>query len=468
MAIPVIRVLMLADGTLNFAAGSPNSLLTAANWLRQDHLDGVTITVEIYPGLQYADDNRMIFKDKFALANFDVLMLFGSSDNGANLSLSQKFEIPAIEAAMKSGLGVFATGDHRGMGSALCSGLRRIRDMRSGWGNKKLPVPQVESDSKRIDTRWPADISHPASGDELDINAKLVWPRYLGRAAVLYETGVVHPLFAVDAQHDRAIRWLPDHAHEGICAATIEDAARLKDDFGGHDVEAVAWSVVPAGRAGSDLAMIALPRWTPTVSVHDGHKIKLGRVVVDSTMHHWVAGNLRALACNCAVARDVRNYQRNVVLWLAAEPVQKALDAHLVRVALDDPEVIDALSSGDYYAAGAELLRAMVSSSNASRADLALRALLKPSAAMPIELPGGGSVDLGELFGDNEAVNLAERLDPGLAMRLRLSLLGAYGKRIKVPGGIAEDQLVRTAIEDLKPSWKPLLSALGAYKSAQQ
>jgi hypothetical protein len=62
----------------------------------------------------------------------------------------------------------------------------------------------------------------------------------------------------------------------------------------------------------------------PLVGVYDGDPAGVGRVVVDSTWHHWFSMNVVPLRDhNRAVYRRMQSYHRNVALWLAT-PAQRA------------------------------------------------------------------------------------------------------------------------------------------------
>ena len=60
------------------------------------------------------------------------------------------------------------------------------------------------------------------------------------------------------------------------------------------------------------------------ISAYDGDSVGLGRVVVDSTWHHWFSMNLVGFRDEApSLYRGMQNYYRNVALWLAT-PEQRA------------------------------------------------------------------------------------------------------------------------------------------------
>jgi hypothetical protein len=69
---------------------------------------------------------------------------------------------------------------------------------------------------------------------------------------------------------------------------------------------------------------LAAPRRFPMVSAYDGDRVGLGRVVVDSTWHHWFSYNLVGLrALSPGYYAGMQDYYRNVALWLST-PEQRA------------------------------------------------------------------------------------------------------------------------------------------------
>jgi hypothetical protein len=69
-----------------------------------------------------------------------------------------------------------------------------------------------------------------------------------------------------------------------------------------------------------------VPRRFPLLAVYDGEPAKVGRVVVDSTWHHWFSLNLVGLHDgNPAVYRGMQNYYRNVALWLATPQQRQSM-----------------------------------------------------------------------------------------------------------------------------------------------
>jgi hypothetical protein len=76
------------------------------------------------------------------LAKYDVIWIFGYEGwNGAYYgSAIGPAEVTAISNFMNAGGGVFATGDHAGMGSYICGQIARVRSMRK-WFGQATDIP---------------------------------------------------------------------------------------------------------------------------------------------------------------------------------------------------------------------------------------------------------------------------------------------------------------------------------------
>ncbi|MGB3800594.1 MAG: hypothetical protein WA952_12340 [Lewinella sp.] len=82
---------------------------------------------------------------------------------------------------------------------------------------------------------------------------------------------------------------LPDHAHEGECIAPTTAGA----DFpAGILPEVIARSSVPSGNNSSGIKQATQSHSFGAISVYDGHRAEVGRVVTDATWHHFINVNL--------------------------------------------------------------------------------------------------------------------------------------------------------------------------------
>lgn len=64
----------------------------------------------------------------------------------------------------------------------------------------------------------------------------------------------------------------------------------------------------------------------PAVGVYNGHTIDHGRVLVDSTWHHWFDKNIADLeAADSEDFRKIKRYFQNVAIWLAPKDEQQTM-----------------------------------------------------------------------------------------------------------------------------------------------
>lgn len=264
-------------------------------------------------------------------------------------------ELKILAEWMERGGGVFAAGDHSLLGASMCSRIPRVRTMRK-W-TRAQGVPSF-ADEDRHET-----LVHSAQGalaQEGDRWPQLIYPVLRFDTTVPFNLGgIPHPLLC--GEHG-VIDHFPDHMHEG---SVVEDEDVELDrplgipGFDGveyptaplvigptHDISAAAHGGL-AGLAGGpgpgEVAgpfgirprphMVAhglttnrdaQPKRFGLIAAYDGDAAEVGRVVVDSTWHHWFSMNLVGFRDEApGFYRGMQNYYRNVALWLAT-PEQRA------------------------------------------------------------------------------------------------------------------------------------------------
>ena len=281
-----------------------------------------------------ADIQGFTFSDA-SLAGYDQLWLFGfgggpTGPDGWRVSSLEAGEVAAIERFMDAGKGVFATGDHEDLGLGLAAGIKRVRSMRRWYdthgGAFPLPPGEIETpdqnDLTRIDTREPVLPGAPNSGSETDAEPQVIRPRYYNGPSIFRQ--YPHPVLCGPRG---AIRVFPDHAHEGFCQVpSSPDAA----EFPGPAPQVIAWGDTVAGRT---KGAYTLPNSTPfgLLAAYDGHEAEVGRVVTDSTWHHWMDMNIDPMIAAHAADPaetawlDVLAYFRNVAVWLSPKNKQRAM-----------------------------------------------------------------------------------------------------------------------------------------------
>ena len=257
------------------------------------------------------------------LADYDMALLFAIEDGNPNPTFASEAE--AIAQFMENGGGFFATGDHTNLGAPLCGLIPRVRSMRRWWsgsGPNGEPSAPPSVGPARHDTTQPGPDGVTHFEDQSDDVAQPILPTWYG-AGVSIKQGYLahkylpHPLLC---SPQGAITFLPDHMHEGGC----EVPANLNSTFtlGGRIVREypdyaptnappgyvplpLAPEIVATGHVSRSTTSPALDTYAHTggisptneinfgvIGAWDGHRVGRGRVVVDSTWHHFFDINL--------------------------------------------------------------------------------------------------------------------------------------------------------------------------------
>lgn len=369
----------------NSAVKYANFELTLASWannsanpVQKDSTPGTyqaTYTNYRFSSLD-PDDNNLI------LNKFDEVWLFGISPNG-NFAVSAatilgsgmcptQNDLVALTRWMNNGGGVLAMGDHASLGAHLCARIPRVWTMRR-WTQEDGVPPRIGED--RVDTNqpmWasqnpamtasPAEIPFEAQSD--DVPQKIELKRYntYGRFVRSWRP---HPILCGGSLG--MIDVLPDHPHEGW---VNEDAdINLNADImltspppdldtkeyptiGGIQPkpEVIAWgNTLPAPPHIQEKGASPVKRFG-VIGAYDGQLVSLGRVVVDSTWHHWmsinqsgtyapstdgdpdVPGNQALVGlkeANNTAYKKIITYYRNVAIWLAPKARQQKMLAYV-------------------------------------------------------------------------------------------------------------------------------------------
>lgn len=317
------RILLVADGALNYDPESGRGLslfvtelakLTPPPVISKAHrLDEST-----------ADPDKREFK--FNNLDYDQIWLFGME--AAPVLSDPEFKV--LTDFMLAGGGLFATGDHENLGYAMGGELLRVRKMRDWSG---IPVDTAE----RIDT-----VTNPGPDrlaqfhDQSDEFPQRIFPHYSCDGTKWSP----HKLLRSPAGD---IDVMPDHPHESVCLNGYALHARYQvhglnlEEFPRDNnvplaPEIIATSV-SAGRFLTDFKKPpTIPRCFGSISVWDGHKVNQGRIVCDSTWHHFININLngRGAPPDRQGLRDpdfqqVAQYYRNIAEWIAPADCQMYL-----------------------------------------------------------------------------------------------------------------------------------------------
>jgi hypothetical protein len=282
-------------------------------------------------------------------------------------------ELAALTTFMNDGGGVFAAGDHTGLGLSLAGNVPRVRTMRKWWyptpgpfGNEPIaPEAQQSHGRQRFDTTRPGhiDATLPTNpgvpavwfDDQSDDVPQYIVPetgKNLCYEPFVYEfnPGLLHPLLQGSGG---PIFAFADHMHEGEVILPYEynrvfDYAGLKFEeypsgpHGQVKPQIIAWSstngaasVVPPSEMGVHVGddNISAFNFFAAIGAYDGSIAGVGRVVVESTFHHCLDINLigdpqapagdpkrqgfLASPQGQSILSGIEDYYNNIVSWLA-------------------------------------------------------------------------------------------------------------------------------------------------------
>jgi hypothetical protein len=265
-----------------------------------------------------------------SLAGFHEVWLFGINTAQPYL---QGTELTAITNFMNNNGGVLAMGDHEDLGLGLCGNIPRVKSMRKWWFNTvppgELKAPDDE-DLTRNDTVQLVNGMDPGFNGQEDDKPQPIYPNYrYGRNWWNPRRWFRYP-HPVLCGPRGVITVFPDHAHEGDCIVpAVLDPAQYP---GGVAPEVIATGRNVVGRNKNGF-VISDPRPFGLLGAYDGHLVTgqtPGRILVDSTWHHWFNVNLFGLDASSIAAqtmeyRDILAYFRNVAVWLAPRERQERM-----------------------------------------------------------------------------------------------------------------------------------------------
>jgi hypothetical protein len=349
-----IRILFVIDGRINEST-DPNEfgLGLVLETLRDNGFAwwvrfGVTVRNRSEP------DSFRFTEAGFDIGDFDQVWFFGDLpgtranppevgddiiEQAGNFPLSDP-ELRIVAEWMERGGGVFATGDHTLLGASMCYRIPRVRTMRR-W-TRAQQVPEFGT-MDRNET-----LVHAPNTSELDMEGdrwpQRIFPVLSHDAGHFLSFGASpHPLLC---GRKGIIDHFPDHMHEGSVVGDAEVPLNLPLDIPGYagdeypivepevspTVAGVAAVVPPTFGLQPRPRVVAYgltshlsaPRAFPMIGAYDGDPAGIGRVVVDSTWHHWFSYNLVGLRdYSPLVYSGMQDYYRNVAMWLAT-PEQRA------------------------------------------------------------------------------------------------------------------------------------------------
>lgn len=352
-----VRVLVVADGIFNFTKQTDITDDTFTIFTLVDTLNGSSFPQIIVHTAHRQGDPLATITMPFNFATsipdlsvYDEIWMFGylgSNFGGSGrLNFISEAELQAIAKFMDGGGGVLATGDHDGLGSLMCGKILRVRSMRK-WFAQTDNDPSIPVQAPR---NWPA--IGPTRADTLQPDHDGNWnfdnqsddiPQSLD-----FPNGTVHPILLGP---NGPISRFPDHMHEGevITPWTLWDPLTFNGqqfvEYPGHQEapRIIATGKVIGGHAtpleGSQCEQVNfIGAKDPTVAndnlailcVYDGHNAGVGRVVTDSSFHHYIDLNLIGDPCGIDdkqrgfgtaagqdILADIKSFYINTAVWLA-------------------------------------------------------------------------------------------------------------------------------------------------------
>lgn len=342
-----VKVLMYADGGVHLDGGSFNGLQYVYHLLKSRayhyvdfdidfaHRDGTDPSATI-PGAKKLTDLDILNK-------YDEIFFFGVA-SGGDLDAAEHSLLDQFMAAPKFG-GLLVTGDHASLGKRLAGQIKRAGKMRQypapdsfepGWNTTLVEGPD-------------SNVSYDFAEQSDDTPQSIRYRRYaLGSSHPFLRRRRPHPVLCGPTG---PITVFPDHQHEG--EALAPPVAAADPDWptkAGHQQrpEVIAWGRVKdpaATKHGQEIGVL---------SAYDGHNVDVGRIVADSTWHHWFDINLTGAAAapsvyagfdatpaGQAVLKQLDAFFLNVGVWLAPPARQAEMRSAAWWSILWDAQVIE-------------------------------------------------------------------------------------------------------------------------------
>ncbi len=242
--------------------------------------------------------------------------VIGNSGEGGDINLPPA-ELKAIARFMDAGGGVFATGDHDSIGSCMCGHIPRVRAARCwyGQGDGASPMSAGFPRNFPVISAARADTTRPnPAGAYNEFPPPFVWFENQSDSVPQAITPVTNPAHSILRRNGNNITVYPDHMHEGQTLGEVPGYDYTQSimldgqSFTEFPLvagdrpkpEIIATGTVPGFQnrsaldgsfTGSDNS-VAAPKNVNTLSVYDGRRAGVGRIVTGSTFHHYIDINL--------------------------------------------------------------------------------------------------------------------------------------------------------------------------------
>jgi hypothetical protein len=358
-----VRILMYADGSMLFSGGALDGLLHVKTLLesRLNRYADFEITTAHRQRDPSADRQFVKLTDLNILEAFEEIWLFGFNENP---ELTPE-ELALLERFMEDRKGgLLTTGDHSDRGKSIAGDIKRAGKMRL------YPAPGsfgTESNSTLEEGPDVGDVFNEADQND-DRPQKIRYARFpLWTPAGSKPRFRPHPLMC---SPDGPIDVFPDHKHEGEAVKPEQPDAHEWPEVNNHRElpVVIAWGKIKdpsADKFGQEIGL---------VSAYDGHKANVGRIVADSSWHHWVDINLvgnpdvnppfpdagfDATPEGKMVLRKIDAYFINCATWLAPPDKQAEMRRAAWWSILWSDQIVELSTDAPIQRLGAEALEAL-------------------------------------------------------------------------------------------------------------
>ena len=326
-----VRILMYADGPVHFNGGSflglqyVKTLLESRAYFYVDfdvstaHRDGSD------PSASIAGAKKLTDLD--ILNKYDQIWFFGFNST-PNLTPAEVTLLDQFMAAPKHG-GVLVTGDHADLGKGITAQIPRAGQMRL----YPAPPAAVNLWNTTLEEGPDPGTSYDFEDQSDDRPQTIRYKRYyMGSLSVFRRNYRPHPVLCGP---NGPVTVFPDHQHEGEAIAPTPAASdpAWPTKSGHQEVpEVIAWGRI------KDPAAVKHGQEIGLVSAYNGHNVDVGRILADSTWHHWFDINLTgilpppspyagfdATLAGQAALKQIDAYYLNCGVWLASPDRQAAM-----------------------------------------------------------------------------------------------------------------------------------------------
>ncbi|OAP59880.1 hypothetical protein AYL99_04882 [Fonsecaea erecta] len=351
----------VADGGFTWGPSPDDTLFTLHNLVLTLQSENMILVHTAHR----SGDSNATFKAPFNFSTtltdlnaYDEIWLFGyAGTNGGGPSISDD-EVRAIAVFMERGGGVLATGDHAGLGSLMCGKIPRVRSMRKWYGAGEPDIPAGAPANWPGSTGDRADTLVQGRDGQWDFdNQSDDLPQVLS-----FPNGVAHPILSGPAG---PINQFPDHMHEGevlgfngVSGPGLRTPWKLDDALTFSGQTFVEYPIInghqelplviatgqvqgghptfventgrPCESQFFNDPSLTTEKQINILAVYDGHVAGVGRIITDSSFHHYLDLNTTGDPCStgakvvgfntsegASVLEALQSYWVNAAQWLA-------------------------------------------------------------------------------------------------------------------------------------------------------